>query len=33
LARLAAGRGRETTPAGWGLAVACLGYFLFGLRH
>ena len=33
LARAAAGRGRELRPAAWLLAVACLAYFVGGLRH
>ena len=33
LARLAAGRARESSRASWLLAAACLAYFLFGLRH
>jgi AGZA family xanthine/uracil permease-like MFS transporter len=33
LARLAAGRMRETGLSTWLLAAACLAYFLFGLRH
>lgn len=33
LARVAAGRGRETGAAGWLMAAACLAYFVFGLRH